>query len=174
LDTLTLSLVEKKKELDAYAHKAQEVADTLDVASTKLISHFSDFANLEQTLQETLRSGIEGAAHQVAHQASHNMQMMLTPMQETLNDTVKLLHHHTDRSLKTIRTRKWLWMTLSGCFGSVIALGVALLMLTFYSPKTSEMDQKLKKVGHMFMQYYETLSSAEQERLLKKLSNHME
>ena len=173
MDSLTLSLSEKKNELDTFVYKAQEAADTLDVASTKLISHFSDVANLEQTLQETLRSGIEAAAQHIATQASHDIQQTLSPMQEMLKDTMSSLQQHTDRSIKDIRKQKWIWMSLSGVFGAFVASIVALMMILFYLPKTSGIDQKLQKYGHAFMQYYETLSPKEQDLLLKKLSTYM-
>lgn len=77
LDVLTLSIADKKKELDSYANKAQEAADTLDVASTKLISSFTDVANLEETLQNTIAQSIEGAADRIAHQASREVGLQL-------------------------------------------------------------------------------------------------
>jgi len=173
MDSVTLSLSEKKNELDTFVYKAQEAADTLDVASTKLISHFSDVATLEQTLQETLRSGIEAAAHHIATQASHDIQHTLSPMQEMLKDTMSSLQQHTNRSMKDIRKQKWIWMSLSGVFGAFVAGIVALMMILFYLPKTSGIDLKLQKYGHAFMEYYETLSPKEQDLLLKKLSTYM-
>lgn len=173
MDSVTLSLSEKKNELDTFVYKAQEAADTLDVASTKLISHFSDVATLEQTLQETLRSGIEAAAHHIATQASHDIQHSLSPMQEMLKDTMSSLQQHTNRSMKDIRKQKWIWMSLSGVFGAFVAGIVALMMILFYLPKTSGIDLKLQKYVHAFMEYYETLSPKEQDLLLKKLSTYM-
>lgn len=173
MDSLTLTLSEKKHDLETFAHKAQEAADTLDVASTKLISNFSDVAQLEQTLQETLRSGIETAAQHIAVQASHEMQQSLRPMQASLNDAINLLHHSTGQSVYMIRKQRWTWMVVSGVFGAFIASIVAAIMILYYPSKTSEIDQKLQTYGRALLDYAHTLTSKEQKQLFKHLGKYI-
>ncbi len=173
LDALTLSIVDKKKELDAYANKAQEAADTLDVASTKLISSFTDVANLEQTLQETIARSIEGAAERIAHQASHEVGQQLQEVIGRLNDTAQAFQCHNQASISSIKHKRWLWIGIAGFFGIVCAGVTVCILLWVSDPARSELNQKLIKYGSAFIQYLETLSPKEQDKLLKALSTYM-
>jgi phage-related protein len=174
LDMLTLSLTEKKKELDSYAHKAQEVADTLDVASTKLISSFTDVANLEQALQNTIAQNIVDAADRVAHQASREIGLQLQEVVERLNDTAQRIQYLSQDSLSSLRYRRWIWMGTAGLFGVVSACVTTGIFLWFSDPARSELNQKLIKYGSAFVHYIEQLPKPQQETLYQKIKLHLQ
>lgn len=174
LDALTLSLTEKKKELDTYAHKAQEVADTLDVASTKLISSFTDVANLEQALQSTLAQSIESGADRIAQHANREIGLQLQEVIERLNTTTQGIQRISQESLSSISYRRWLWMGVAVFFGSIsagISTGVFLL---FSDPGRSELNQKLIKYGSAFVQYIDTLPKPQQDAIYQKIKGYLE
>lgn len=174
LDALTLSIVDKKKELDAYANKAQEAADTLDVASTKLIASFTDVANLEQTLQETIARSIEGAAERIAHHASHEVGQQLQEVIGRLNDTAQAFQRHNQASLSSIKHKRWLWIGIAGFFGIICASVISLVLLWGVDPARSELNQKLIKYGSAFVQYIDQLPKAKQDEIYQKIKAHIQ
>lgn len=174
LDVLTLSIADKKKELDSYANKAQEAADTLDVASTKLISSFTDVANLEETLQNTIAQSIEGAAERIAHQASHEVGQLLQEVIGRLNDTAQQLQRHNQASLDSIKHKRWLWIGIAGVFGIVCAGVTTGVFLWFSDPARSELNQKLMKYGSAFVHYIEQLPKSQQDALYQKIKAHLQ
>lgn len=174
LDVLTLSITDKKKELDSYANKAQEAADTLDVASTKLISSFTDVANLEETLQNTIAQSIEGAADRIAHQASREVGLQLQEVIGHLNDTAQKFQQHNQASLASIKYRRWLWIGIAGLFGVVSASVTAVIFLWVSDPARSELNQKLMKYGSAFVHYIEQLPKAQQDALYQKIKAHIQ
>lgn len=173
LDALTLSIADKKKELDGYANKAQEAADTLDVASTKLISSFTDVSNLEQTLQETIARSIEGAADRIAQHASHEVGQQLQEVIGRLNESAQTFQRYNQASLASIKYKRWVWIGIAGLFGMISASVTTAIFLWVSDPARSELNQKLIKYGSAFIQYLETLSPKEQDKLLKELSTYM-
>lgn len=174
LDVLTLSITDKKKELDSYANKAQEAADTLDVASTKLISSFTDVANLEQTLQETIARSIEGTAERIAHHASHEVGLQLQEAIGRLNDTIQQLQLHNQTSLSSIKHKRWRWIGIAGLFGVVSASVTAVIFLWVSDPARSELNQKLIKYGAAFVQYIDQLPKAKQDEIYQKIKVHIQ
>jgi hypothetical protein len=174
LDVLTLSIADKKKELDSYANKAQEAADTLDVASTKLISSFTDVANLEETLQNTIAQSIEGAADRIAHQASREVGLQLQEVIGHLNDTAQKFQQHNQASLASIKYRRWLWIGIAGLFGVVSASVTAVIFLWVSDPARSELNQKLIKYGGAFVQYIDQLPKAKQDEIYQKIKVHLQ
>jgi hypothetical protein len=174
LDVLTLSIADKKKELDSYANKAQEAADTLDVASTKLISSFTDVANLEETLQNTIAQSIEGAADRIAHQASREVGLQLQEVIGHLNDTAQKFQQHNQASLASIKYRRWLWIGIAGLFGVVSASVTAVIFLWVSDPARSELNQKLIKYGGAFVQYIDQLPKAKQDEIYQKIKVHIQ
>jgi hypothetical protein len=174
LDVLTLSIADKKKELDSYANKAQEAADTLDVASTKLISSFTDVANLEETLQNTIAQSIEGAADRIAHQASREVGLQLQEVIGHLNDTAQKFQQHNQASLASIKYRRWLWIGIAGLFGVVSASVAAVIFLWVSDPARSELNQKLMKYGSAFVQYIDTLPKSQQESVYQKIKGYLD
>ena len=163
LDALTLSITDKKKELDSYAHKAQEAADTLDVASTKLISSFTDVANLEQTLQET-----------IAQHASHEIGQQLQEVIGRLNDTAQAFQRHNQASHSSIKHKRWLWIGIAGFFGIMCASVTTCILLWISDPARSELNQKLIKYGSAFVHYIEQLPKAKQNEIYQKIKVHMQ
>lgn len=174
LDVLTLSIADKKKELDSYANKAQEAADTLDVASTKLISSFTDVANLEETLQNTIAQSIEGAADRIAHQASREVGLQLQEVIGHLNDTAQKFQQHNQASLSSIKHKRWLWIGIAGLFGVVSASVAAVIFLWVSDPARSELNQKLMKYGSAFVQYIDTLPKSQQESVYQKIKGYLD
>lgn len=174
LDALTLSIADKKKELDAYANKAQEAADTLDVASTKLISSFTDVANLEQTLQETIARSIEGAAERIAYQTSYEIGLELQEVIGRLNDTARTLQRHTQVAYDSIKQKRWLWMGRSGLFGVICASVTAVIILEGADLGRSELNQKLIKYGTAFIHYIEQLPKSQQDEIYQKIKVHLQ
>lgn len=174
LDALTLSITDKKKELDSYAHNAQEAADTLDVASTKLISSFTDVANLEQTLQETIARSIEGASERIAQHASHEVGQQLQEAIERLNDTTQQLQLHSQSSLASIKHKRWLWIGISGIFGIICASVTTCVFLWLSDPARSALNQKLINYGSAFVHYIEQLPKSQQEELYQKIKVHFQ
>lgn len=174
LDTLTLSIADKKKELDSYANKAQEAADTLDVASTKLISSFTDAANLEQTLQETIARSIEGAAERIAQHASHEVGQQLQDVIGRLNDTSQTFQRHTQAALSSVKHKRWLWIGIAGFFGIICATVTTCIFLWWSDPARSELNQKLIKYGAAFVQYIDQLPRAKQEEIYQKIKVHIQ
>ena len=165
LDSMTMSLTEKKNELDAFANKAQEAADTLDVASTKLLSHFEDFASLEQILQETLRSGIEEAAQRIVVQVRQDLEPLHCQIEESMRSAQNAHNHGA--------FKRWKVIFLAGALGIVTAILTTIISIHLYSINQSETDQKLIKYGHAFMSYYEQLPEKERDVLLKKLQGFL-
>jgi len=174
LDALTLSIADKKKELDSYANKAQEAADTLDVASTKLISSFTDVANLEQTLQETIARSIEGTADRIAHHASHEVGQQLQGVIGRLNDTAQTFQRHNQASLASIKHKRWLWIGIAGLFGMISASVTTIIFLWWSDPVRSELTQKLIKYGAAFVQYIDQLPKAKQDEIYQKIKAHIQ
>jgi phage-related protein len=174
LDALTLSIADKKKELDSYAHKAQEAADTLDVASTKLISSFTEVANLEQTLQETIARGIEGAADRIAQQASHEVGQQLQEVIGRLNESAQTFQQHNQASLATIKHKRWLWIGIAGLFGMISASVTTIICLWVSDPARSELNQKLIKYGSAFVQYIDQLPKAKQDEIYQQIKAHIQ
>lgn len=174
LDTLTLSIADKKKELDSYANKAQEAADTLDVASTKLISSFTDVANLEQTLQETIARSIEGAAERIAQHASHEVGQQLQEMIGRLNDTALAFQRHNKASLSSVQHKRWLWIGIAIFFGMISASVTTGVWLWFSDPARLELNQKLIKYGSAFVQYIEQLPKSQQDGVYQKIKQHLQ
>jgi len=174
LDALTLSIADKKKELDSYANKAQEAADTLDVASTKLISSFTDVANLEQTLQETISRSIEGAAERMAHHASHEVGQQLQEVIGRLNDTAQAFQRNNQASLASIKHKRWLWIGVSGVFGIMCASVTTCVFLWVSDPARSALNQKLMKYGSAFVLYIEQLPKAQQDALYQKIKAYLQ
>jgi hypothetical protein len=174
LDALTLSMTEKKKELDSYANKAQEVADTLDVASTKLISSFTDVANLEQALHNTIAQNIVDAADRVAHQASREIGLQLQEVVERLNDTTQRIQHLSQDSLSSLRYRRWIWMGVAVFFGSISAGITTGVFVWLTDPSRVELNQKLTKYGSAFVQYIDTLPKPQQEAIYQKIKLHLQ
>jgi hypothetical protein len=174
LDVLTLSIADKKKELDSYANKAQEAADTLDVASAKLISSFTDVANLEETLQNTIAQSIEGAADRIAHQASREVGLQLQEVIGHLNDTAQKFQQHNQASLSSIKHKRWLWIGIAGLFGVVSASVAAVIFLWVSDPARSELNQKLMKYGSAFVQYIDTLPKSQQESVYQKIKGYLD
>lgn len=174
LDALTLSIAEKKKELDMYSQKAQEAADTLDVASTKLISSFTDVANLEQTLQNTIAKSIEGGADRIAQHASREIGLQLQEVTDRLNTTTRGIQRISHESLSSIRYRRWLWIGIAGLLGGISA-GVSTGVGVWLSdPSRAELNQKLTKYGSAFVQYIETLPKPQQEVIYQKIKGYLE
>jgi phage-related protein len=174
LDALTLSIADKKKELDSYANKAQEAADTLDVASTKLISSFTDVANLEQTLQETIAGSIEGAAERIAQHASHEIGQQLQEVIGRLNDTAEAFQRHNQASLASIKHKRWLWIGIAGLFGMIAASVTTIIFLWWSDPVRSELNQKLIKYGAAFVQYIDQFPKAKQDEIYQKIRMHIQ
>ncbi len=174
LDTLTLSIADKKKELDAYANKAQEAADTLDVASTKLISSFTDVANLEETLQETIAVSIEGAAERIAQHASHEVGQQLQEVMGRLSDTALTLQRHNQASLSSIQRKRWLWIGIAGLFGVISASVTTWFWIWWSDPVRSELNQRLIKYGAAFVQYIDQLPNAKQDEIYQKIKAHIQ
>ena len=174
LDALTLSITDKKKELDSYAHKAQEAADTLDVASTKLISSFTDVANLEQTLQETIAQSIEGASERIAQHASHEIGQQLQEVIGRLNDTAQAFQRHNQALLSSIKHKRCLWIGIAGFFGMMCASVTTCILLWISDPARSELNQKLIKYGSAFVHYIEQLPKAKQDEIYQKIKAHMQ
>jgi|GEM_PF-2180908 len=174
LDALTLSITDKKKELDSYANKAQEAADTLDVASTKLISSFTDVANLEQTLQETIARSIEGAAERISNQASHEIGLQLQEAIERLNNTTQTFQQHNQASLSSIKHKRLLWIGIAGLFGMISASVTTGLWMLYSDPARSELNQKLIKYGAAFVQYIDQLPKAKQDEIYQKIKVHIQ
>lgn len=174
LDALTLSIADKKKELDSYANKAQEAADTLDVASTKLISSFTDVANLEQTLQETIARSIDGAAERIAQHASHEIGQQLQEVIGRLNESAQAFQRHNQASLATIKHKRWVWVGISGLFGMICAGLTTGFWLWFSDPARSVLNQKLIKYGAAFVQYIDQLPKAKQEELYQQIKQHLQ
>lgn len=174
LDALTLSIADKKKELDSYANKAQEAADTLDVASTKLISSFTDVANLEQTLQETIAQSIEGAADRIAHQTSHEVGQQLQEVIGRLNDTAQAFQRHNQAAHSSIKHKRWLWIAIAGFFGIMCASVTTCILLWISDPARSELNQKLIKYGSAFVHYIEQLPKSKQDEIYQKIKAHMQ
>jgi phage-related protein len=174
LDALTLSIIDKKKELDSYANKAQEAADTLDVASTKLISSFTDVANLEQTLQETIARSIEGAAERIAHRASYEVGQHLQEVIGRLNETARTFQRHNQSSLASIKHKRWVWIGIAGLFGMVSASITTGVCLWVSDPVRSELNQKLIKYGSAFVQYIEQLPKPQQDIIYQKIKAYLQ
>jgi hypothetical protein len=174
LDAVTLSITDKKKELDSYANKAQEAADTLDVASTKLISSFTDVANLEQTLQETIARSIDGAAERIAHHASHELGLQLQEAIGCLNETAQTLQFHNQASLSSIKHKRWVWIGIAGFFGIMCASVTTGFWLWFSDPAHSQLNQKLIKYGSAFVQYIDKLPKAKQDEIYQKIKVHLQ
>lgn len=174
LDALTLSITDKKKELDAYANKAKEAADTLDVASTKLISSFTDVANLEQTVQETIARSIDGAAERIAHHVSHEIGQKLQEAIGRLKDTAQQLQCHSQSSLTSIKHKRLLWIGLSSVFGMISASVTTVIFLWWSDPARSELNQKLIKYGAAFVQYIEQLPKAKQDEIYQTIKAHIQ
>lgn len=173
LDALTLSISDKKKELDSYANKAQEAADTLDVASTKLISSFTEVANIEQTLQETIARSIEGAADRIAHQTSHEVGHQLQEVIGRLNDTAQTFQRHNQAAHSSIKHKRWLWIGIAGFFGIMCASVTTCILLWISDPARSELNQKLIKYGAAFVLYIDQLPKAKQEEIYQKIKAHI-
>lgn len=173
LDALTLSIADKKKELDSYANKAQEAADTLDVASTKLISSFTDVANLEQTLQETIARSIEGAAERIAQHASHEVGQQLQEVIGRLNDTAQAFQRNNQASHSSIKHKRWLWIGSAGFFGIMCASVTVCILLWVSDPARSQLNQKLMKYGSAFVQYIDQLPKAKQDEIYQKIKVHL-
>lgn len=174
LDALTLSIVDKKKELDSYANKAQEAADTLDVASTKLLSSFTDVANLEQTLQETIAKSIEGAAERIAHRASYEVGQHLQEVIGRLNEAARTFQRHNQSSLAAIKHKRWVWIGIAGLFGMISTSVTTIIFLWCSDPVRSELNQKLIKYGAAFVQYIDQLPKAKQDEIYQKIKAHIQ
>lgn len=174
LDALTLSIADKKKELDSYANKAQEAADTLDVASTKLISSFTEVANLEQTLQETIARGIEGAADRIAQQASHEIGQQLQEAIGRLNDAAHTFQRNNLASHSAIKRKRWLWIGAAVFFGMISASVTTAIFLWVSDPARSVLNQKLIKYGSAFVQYIDQLPKAKQDEIYQQIKAHIQ
>lgn len=174
LDVLTLSIADKKKELDGYANKAQEAADTLDVASTKLISSFTDVANLEQTLQETIARGMEGAADRIAQHASHEIGQQLQEAIGRLNDAAHTFQRNNLASHSAIKRKRWLWIGIAGLFGMISASVTTGGWVWWSNPARSELNQKLIKYGSAFVQYIDQLPNAKQDEIYQQINVHIQ
>jgi phage-related protein len=174
LDALTLSIADKKKELDSYANKAQEAADTLDVASTKLISSFTEVANLEQTLQETIARGIEGAADRIAQQASHEIGQQLQEAIGRLNDSAHTFQRNNLASHSAIKRKRWLWIGAAVFFGMISASVTTGGWMWWSDPARSELNQKLIKYGSAFVKYIDQLPNAQQEEIYQQIKAHIQ
>lgn len=174
LDVLTLSIADKKKELDGYANKAQEAADTLDVASTKLISSFTDVANLEQTLQDTIARSIEGAAERIAHHASHEVGQQLQEVIGRLNESAQTFQRYNQASLASIKYKRWVWMGIAGLFGMISASVTTAIFLWGSDPARSVLNQKLIKYGAAFVQYIDQLPKAKKDEIYQKIKAHIQ
>jgi hypothetical protein len=174
LDVLTLSIADKKKELDAYANKAQEAADTLDVASTKLISSFTDVANLEETLQETIAVSIEGAAERIAQHARHEVGQQLQEVITRLNESAQTFHRYNQASLASIKYKRWVWIGIAGLFGVISASVTIWFWIWWSDPARSELNQRLIKYGAAFVQYIDQLPTAKQDEIYQKIKAHIQ
>jgi phage-related protein len=174
LDALTLSIADKKKELDSYANKAQEAADTLDVASTKLISSFTDVSNLEQTLQETIARSIEGAAERIAQHASYEVGQQLQEVIGRLNETAETFKRHNQAALSSIKHQRWLWIGSAVIMGMISASVTAAIFLWVSDPARSALNQKLINYGAAFVEYIDQLPKAKQDEIYQLIKPHLQ
>lgn len=173
LDAVTLSISDKKKELDSYANKAQEAASTLDVASTKLISCFTDVANLEQILQVQVARSIEGASERISTQSSQVIGQQLQEVIGRLNETAQAFQRNNYASLASIKHKRWLWMGIAGLFGVISASVTTIIFLWWSDPARSALNQKLIKYGAAFVRYIDQLPKAKQDEIYQKIKAHI-
>lgn len=173
MDTLTLSLSEKKKELDSYANKAQESADTLDVASTKLISHMEAFVELESTLKTTVEESIAEVSSGLSYKISQELTHRLLPMTEQLNSASKHLDQNTHKAQRKLSVRGALWIVSAGIFACCIAILTTFVMSWCLNTDHNKVHQKLMRYGSGLINYLDTLPELEQQTLLQKLKPHL-
>ncbi len=173
MDTLTLSLSEKKKELDSYANKAQESADTLDVASTKLISHMDAFVALESKLKTTVEESITEVSSGLSEKISQELTHRLLPMTEQLNSASKHLDQNTQKAQRKLNVRGALWAVSAGIFACFIAILTTFVMFSYLNSDHNQVHQKLMRYGSAFINHLDTLPETEQQNLLQKLHPYL-
>lgn len=174
MDTLTLSLSEKKKELDSYANKAQESADTLDVASTKLISHMEAFVELESKLNTIVEESIAEVSSGLSEKISQELTLRLLPMIEQLNSASKHLDQNTQKAQRKLSVRGALWIVSTSIFACFIAILTTFVMFSYLNSDHNQAHQKLMRYGSAFISYLDTLPELEQQNLLQKLKPYLE